>query len=128
MRKVVVDASALAALLFAEPGAERVVTALGTAELLVPTVLRYEIANVCRRKILARPAERTELLAALAMLPRLELREVQALLEPTVALAEEHGLTVYDAAYLWLASSLGAPLVTRDRRLHKAAGALGEAV
>ena len=127
MRKVV-DASAVAALLFAEPGAERVVAALDAADLFAPSLLRYEVANVCRRKILARPAERAELLAALALLPMLELREVQVQLPPTVELAEEHGLTVYDAAYLWLASSLGAPLVTRDRGLRKAAGALGEAV
>ncbi|HUP21307.1 MAG TPA: type II toxin-antitoxin system VapC family toxin [Thermoanaerobaculia bacterium] len=127
MRKVV-DASAVAALLFAEPGAERVVGALGTAQLLAPTLLRYEVANVCRRKILARPDERTELLAALALLPLLELREVRIPLEPAVALADQHDLTVYDAAYLWLATSLGLPLVTGDRRLCKAAGALGEEV
>jgi predicted nucleic acid-binding protein len=126
--KKVVDASAIAALLFAEPGAERVVAALGQSDLFAPTLLRYEVANACRRKTLERPEQRPELLAALALLPLLELREVQAQLEPTIALAEEHGLTVYDAAYLWLASSLGAPLVTLDRRLRKAAGALGESV
>ncbi|MDX1500848.1 MAG: type II toxin-antitoxin system VapC family toxin [Thermoanaerobaculia bacterium] len=32
------------------------------------------------------------------------------------------GLTPYDAAYLWLAETLHAPLVTLDRRLAAAAG------
>jgi predicted nucleic acid-binding protein len=127
VRKVI-DASAVAAVLFAEPQAERVVAQVGTGDLLAPTLLRYEVANVCRRKILARPEQRAELLAALALLPLLELREVRVPLEPAVALAEQHGLTVYDAAYLWLATSLGVPLVTGDRQLCKAAGALGEQV
>ena len=38
-------------------------------------------------------------------------------------LADEHGITVYDAAYLWLARELNAELVTLDRKLEAAAGA-----
>jgi predicted nucleic acid-binding protein len=33
------------------------------------------------------------------------------------ALAERHGLSCYDAAYLWLALAHRAPLVTFDRKL-----------
>ncbi len=33
------------------------------------------------------------------------------------ALAEQHGLSRYDAAYLWLALVHRAPLVTFDRKL-----------
>jgi predicted nucleic acid-binding protein len=40
-------------------------------------------------------------------------------------LVEESGLTAYDAAYLWLALHLGAPLLTLDRRLTGAAEDLG---
>jgi uncharacterized protein with PIN domain len=39
----VVDASALAALLFGEPEAER----LGNARLAAPALLGFELANVC---------------------------------------------------------------------------------
>jgi predicted nucleic acid-binding protein len=42
-----------------------------------------------------------------------------------LALAEAHGLTVYDAAYLELALRKGVPLLTVDRDLKKAARAAG---
>ena len=38
-----------------------------------------------------------------------------------MALAHEHGLTAYDAAYLELAMRLGLPLATGDRSLAAAA-------
>lgn len=48
----------------------------------------------------------------------------------TLALAREHGLTVYDAAYLELALRRGIPLATRDRALaeavHRAGGRVAE--
>jgi predicted nucleic acid-binding protein len=39
-------------------------------------------------------------------------------------LAIQHDLSAYDAAHLWLAAALGAPLATFDKRLGTAARAL----
>ena len=46
----------------------------------------------------------------------------------TVRLAEQHRLTLYDAAYLELAQRLGLPLATLDEELRTAAGTLGIAL
>jgi len=43
----VVDASALAALLFGEPEAEAVAGQLSNARLVAPGLLAFELANVC---------------------------------------------------------------------------------
>ena len=43
----------------------------------------------------------------------------------TLALARQHGLTAYDAAYLELALRLGAPLASLDSSLRKVAQSLG---
>ena len=43
----------------------------------------------------------------------------------TLLLAERHGLTLYDAAYLELAQRLDLPLATLDKELRSAAGNLG---
>jgi len=45
MRRVVVDASALAALVFNEPGAEEVARRLEGAQVHAPTLLPYELGN-----------------------------------------------------------------------------------
>jgi predicted nucleic acid-binding protein len=108
---VVVDASALAALLFGEPEGPAVARRMEGRPLLAPTLLRYEMASVCVKKIGEEPEQAAGLLSALRLMPRMGIREVQ----------RESGLTAYDAAYLWLAREMGAQLVTLDRRLRKAA-------
>ena len=51
----VIDASALAALLFGEPEAEAVVERLGDARLVAPSLLGFELANVCLIKCRRHP-------------------------------------------------------------------------
>src|SRR5437667_448155 len=71
----VVDASAVAAVLFAEPGAEAVAARMTGAELAGPTLLPYEIASVCRKKIEIRPKFRQELMQALRLFSRMGIAE-----------------------------------------------------
>jgi predicted nucleic acid-binding protein len=47
----------------------------------------------------------------------LEVRAIQSLAEPAVAVASSRGLTVYDACYAVLAEAEDAVLVTADQRL-----------
>ncbi|HET6618180.1 MAG TPA: type II toxin-antitoxin system VapC family toxin [Gemmatimonadota bacterium] len=117
----VVDASALAAILFGEPAGGKVTKALGRGPVFAPTLLRYEVGRVCLKKIRRHRERRTDLLASLELLPRLDIQEVDVPAGEATELAERAGLTVYDAAYLWLAASLGAELVTLDERLEAAA-------
>jgi predicted nucleic acid-binding protein len=117
----VVDASALGAVLYGEFEGDRVANALGKGPLFAPTLLRYEMASVCRTKIRRHPERRTDLLAALGLLTRIDLQEVEVPPVEATELSERTGLTVYDAAYLWLARAIGAELVTLDERLETAA-------
>ena len=117
----VVDASAVGALLFGEPKGSAVASALEDADLAAPALLEVEISSVCLSKIRLHPDRREALLAALRLLPRLSIELFASDPPEIVLLADETGLTVYDAAYLWLAKRLGADLVTLDRRLAAAA-------
>lgn len=119
----VVDASALAALLFGEPGGARLAGRLAGAWLAAPALLPFEVANVCLIKMRRHPASRDRLRAAFALLPRLAIDIVAVDHDAVLSLADETRLTVYDASYLWLARELDGELVTLDKRLQAAAHA-----
>lgn len=113
----VVDASALAALLFAEPEAEAIAERLEGARLAAPALLEFELANVCLTKSRRQPGRRDALRAAFRLAHRLSVEIVAIDHAAVLDLAEATGLTAYDASYLWLARTLGAELVTLDRKL-----------
>ncbi len=113
----VVDASALAALLFGEKEAEAVAASLEGARLAAPALLGFELANVCLTKMRRHPAQREALRAAFRLADRLAVETVAVDHGAALDLAEATGLTAYDASYLWLARTLGGDLVTLDRKL-----------
>jgi predicted nucleic acid-binding protein len=117
----VIDASAVSAVLFGEPEGQLIADRIGEELLAAPTLLVYEVANTCWKKLRRHPELRTDLLAAHARLPRLGLRHPRVDLPEVVLLAERTGLTVYDAAYLWLARALGVEVVSLDAQLLQAA-------
>lgn len=117
----VVDASAIAAILFKEPELADVQARLGDGPLYAPSMFVYEVGNICRTKCLRHPEERDDLLAGFAQLPSFGIEEVEISPHHVMSLALATGLTFYDASYLWLARELSAELVTLDQALARAA-------
>jgi predicted nucleic acid-binding protein len=113
----IVDASALAALLFGEPEAEAIAGRLAGARLIAPALLSFELTNVCLIKCRRHPDRKLPLMAAFRLRDRLGVDEVAIDHGAVLELASETGLTAYDASYLWLARQLKAELVTLDRQL-----------
>lgn len=126
MTRLVVDASALAAVVFQESEEEAVSRQLEGAIVFAPALLEFELASVARKKVRQHPADAARILSALRLaLDRrwnINWQEVDAV--DVVLLAHATGLSAYDAAYLWLAGSLGADLVTLDARVAAASEAL----
>ena len=123
--KVVVDASAVVALLFDELTRDAVVPRLRGSSLHAPSLLGFEVGNACLKKIRAAPGERRALLEAFSLLDELSVTLEAVDLAQAMALAEQTKLSLYDASYLWLARALGAELVTLDSKLARADAALG---
>ena len=119
----VVDASALAALLFGEAEGAAIAERLRDADLIAPALLPFEIANACIKKMRRRPDQRDALIVAFGMLDRMEVGIVEVDHDEVLGLADRSGLTAHDASYLWLARRMSSELVTLDRRLVAAAGA-----
>lgn len=116
MPVTVIDASAIAAVLFDEPEAAPIVASI-TGKLIAPTLLRYELASVCTTKMIRQPARAAEIHARYKLLDRLDLRYFEPDWPPLPALALRWALSAYDAAYLQLALANRAALVTLDARL-----------
>ncbi|HWR97094.1 MAG TPA: type II toxin-antitoxin system VapC family toxin, partial [Candidatus Methanoperedens sp.] len=94
--------------------------ALEGKDLAAPTLLPYEIASICAKKIAARPGEERMLLEALELFPSLNVALHVVPLADAVSIARRRKLTTYDASYLWLAAEMGADLVTLDGTLARA--------
>lgn len=117
---LVVDCSVLSAKLFEETTRDQAVLLLLGRSLHAPDLLVHEIVNVALKKAKLGWPEET---LALAMH---DLAEQDIALHGTNAqeqcqLALRYKLSAYDAAYLWLAAELKAPLVTFDAKLAAAA-------
>ncbi len=117
----VIDASALAAIIFAEPESESVAVNLAGAMLVAPNLLSYEMANICLKKMRKHPDQRDFYAEEFAAFMRYDVELVDVEHGEVLQLAASSNLTSYDASYLWLAQSLGAELITLDRRLAAAA-------
>lgn len=112
----VVDASLIAALLFAEPEQSAAAHRLVHCRPVAPELLPYELANVAVNK-LRRGQSEEAVRASIADLGSLGI-ELHAVAAPLAfELAARYGLTAYDAAYLALAGRLRCPLLTFDARL-----------
>jgi len=111
----------------ANPWSEGLLDALPRHSLHVPALWHLEFANLLltaqrRKRVSARDVK--GLLARVSRLPLATDGRVVPLVE-IAELADAHGITTYDAAYLELASRLNCALATQDKALVKAAKRLG---
>lgn len=123
---LVVDASAIAAVLFAEDEGETIRAHVRGESLLAPQLIDYELANICWKRIRREPGAQLEMLSMLTGVDTLAIERVTVPPSEVVNLAVRTGLTAYDAAYLWLAMSRDVELVTLDNRLARVNQALRE--
>jgi predicted nucleic acid-binding protein len=119
---IVVDCSVLSAVLFEEQLKDAASRILLGKSLHAPVLLDSEIANVAVKK--SRNGWPSVVVGdALADYVRQDIEFHRPDLQAQYALAMRYGLSGYDAAYLWLAGTLKAPLATFDEKLAKAARA-----
>jgi predicted nucleic acid-binding protein len=95
----------------------------------VPGLWRWEIANVLQLNVRRKRHSadfRDGALSSLSLLPlKVDAESDHQAWTSALHLAERHGLTVYDAAYLEIASRRKIPLATLDLQLRAAAASDG---
>jgi predicted nucleic acid-binding protein len=101
--------------------ADDVVERLGDGPMSAPWLVWFELANVCLNKIKRHPDQRESFIASFRRAEELGIKLVPVDHAGVIALAEQTGLTAYDASYLWVARHVNGPLVTLDDQLADAA-------
>jgi len=117
---LVVDCSVLSASLFEEEARDKALSLLSGKTLHAPYLLDHEIISVALKKgRLGWPQAVITLALSDYAQHDIELHRTAA--EAQHQLALRYQLSAYDAAYLWLAAELKAPLATFDAKLASAA-------
>lgn len=121
MRVLVVDASALGALIFGEPHAEKIADEIQDGRMVAPALLWFELASICLKKAKAHSSQRRQIIEAFGWARHLAIQIVDVDYSAIVATAIKTHITTYDAANLWLARHLRAELVTLDQKMQRLA-------
>ena len=126
MKILIVDAS-VAAKWFLREAQHEIASELRRAadnddlKLLVPEVFYLEMGSIFRKKVkegLLKPQDALETFARLEEIS-MDRYSDKELAEVSLEIALKYEISVYDAAYVGLASACGAPLVTADEVLLK---------
>lgn len=118
---IVVDASLIAAIVFAEPELELARARLSGFVPIAPALLDFEIANATATRLRRRAIGVDEAARAMQDFVDLPIERAEVDTGALPLLGHRFGLSAYDAAYLWLAGEIRAPLATFDARLARAA-------
>lgn len=134
----VLDASVTAAWLLPDEhsaAADRAYTRLraSTVDAHAPELWLWECGNIIASAVRRGRMDSADAMLMWSVLDAVRTRVELSVLEPAqvracLVLALDLGLSIHDAAYLWLAKSLGLPLLTHDERLAHACSAQGVAL
>lgn len=119
--EVVIDTSAIIAVLLGEPERDRLITVTDQVELVAPQSLHWEIGNALvammrRQRITLDQAQK-----AITLYQQIRIRLVDVDLAQSAELGQRHNLYAYDAYMMVCALRRGSPLLSLDARLRAAA-------
>jgi predicted nucleic acid-binding protein len=123
--ELVIDTSAIVAVLTAEPTRDRIIARTQGAELLAPGSVHWETGNALSALVKRRRLKLSDVRTALAAYARIPIRLVDIELDVALELADRLGLYAYDAYLMACARQHGAPLLTLDPRLGRVASEAG---
>lgn len=116
-RKLVVDASAVLAVILNEPEKPALVSITEGGTLIAPGCLSWEIGNAFSAMLKRKRIDLEVALKGLSIFGMIPLQEMEISLLKSLELCNRHDIYAYDAYYLQLAMRSSAPLLTLDQRM-----------
>ena len=118
---ILLDASAIMAVILNEPNRDMVIKLTKNALLFSPEVIHFEIGNALVNLYKRQKIREEELLGAYKKFTMLPLRIVKLDIEKALKIACKYHIYAYDAYYLETAYRLKIPLITFDEPMKKVA-------
>jgi predicted nucleic acid-binding protein len=114
---VVVDASAVIAVIANEPKRDTLIELTRGADLIAPHSVHWEIGNAFSAMLKRKRATVEQVLASAAAYRQIPIRYVDVELEESLRIADALGIYAYDAYLIRCAQKYDAPLLTLDRSI-----------
>ena len=121
---LVIDTSAIIAVITDEPERQAIIRHTVGAELIVPPSVHWEVGNAFSAMLKRQRISVAQAKQAIASYQRITFRYIDVSLDQSLELSERLNIYAYDAYVLACALNLRLPLLTLDRRLANAAAAL----
>ncbi len=125
---VVIDASALLAVLLNEPERVQLVEATKGYYLVAPTSLVYELGNALSALMRRKSLTIAESISVYHAFARISIRLIEPDMQAAIVVSGEESIYAYDAYFIVCAERLGIPLLTLDRKLIEIARKRGVAL
>ena len=122
---IVIDTSAIIAVLVAEPEREAIVSATKGHALVGPGSIPWEVGNAFTAMIKQCRIEIAGAQRGLEIFRSIPIRYAEVDLVNVVSIAAAFNIYAYDAYFLECATRCGAPLLTLDRSLRRVADGIG---
>lgn len=119
--KIVIDTSALIAVITNEPRKEGIIAATLGAELLAPPSVHWEIANALSAMFKQKRISLENSMKCIGEYKKIPLRFYEVDLNNTLEISFNYNLYAYDAFLISCSLSNNAPLLTLDKSLLEAA-------
>ena len=117
--EVILDASAIMAIILNEPNKDNVIELTKNAILLAPEVISFEIGNALINLYLKHKITENGLIAAYKSYASIPMRIIEVDVQKALRIACKYGIYAYDAYYLEIASRHNLPLISFDRLMKK---------
>ena len=118
---IVVDTSAIIAVLINEKHKSRLIGMTEGADLLAPLSLHWEVGNAFSAMFKRKKMNLTQAESALAAYQQIPIRFLSVGLLEALELSHKFNLYAYDAYFLCCAAKKNCPLITLDMKLREAA-------
>jgi len=116
---VLLDASAIMAVILSEPNGDKVIKMTENAVILSPDVISFEIGNALINLLKRKKISEDDLLKAYKVFSSIPIRNIKIDMEKALKIACKFNIYAYDAYYLETAIRLKLPLLTFDEQIKK---------